>query len=117
MRRAGVESIVQTEGRIEAPASFEVTPRMSDYVEHNCFALRWSDLSIITRQSLPGDELDDKACSEVVADLNQLKLVRSFDSQTTHAFSGLKGESSVLFESPKAKRRPYLEVLQAGKKA
>mmetsp|Transcript_13442 Transcript_13442/g.25335 ORF Transcript_13442/g.25335 Transcript_13442/m.25335 type:complete len:117 (+) Transcript_13442:1061-1411(+) len=116
MRSAGDESIVQSEGPIKTPSIFHVSPRLAEFVEHNCFAMRWSDLSNISQRSIAEEELVE-TYSEVVEDLKKLKGVHSFDSRTTNEFSVLRYDNSILFESPRTKPKPYLHVLQALKKA
>jgi hypothetical protein len=112
-----VESFVQVEGCISTPAELTVKTRLADFVEHNCCRLRWSDLSNIAQQAPSGEDQIDKTCSEVIEDLQKLRVVFSSDSLTTNELSDPLLETTVLFESGRRKTRPYKDLMAAVKKA
>jgi hypothetical protein len=112
-----VESFVQVEGSISTPAELTVKTRLADFVEHNCFRLRWSDLSNIAQLDVSEEDQIDKTCSDVIEDLQKLRGVSSSDSLTTNELTEPRLETTVLFESGRRKTRPYKDLLAAVKRA
>lgn len=111
----GDESFIQTEGQVTTPSEFAVSPRLSQFVEPNVFALRWSYLSNISDKSLLGQDINDQTYFEVISDLNKLKQAPSFESRSTYELSGLRHDTTKFFGSSKKKRKRYRDLLSIRK--